>query len=199
MRGAPVGVVSPAEAARRLRRVSERVGRTIANLDGIDAFMGVQGAPAREGKRERLPDGTVVTDDSTPLIVVAAAHERGLGNNPRRSFLQDPVERARSALRRQVRSEMLREIRRTAGFRLTESDAVDAFFRVGTYMRAVSQTAIREGIEPALSERRRREKVRAGSRGDVPLIDTGQLRNSLRVSVEKDGRVLRTDAGDVTS
>lgn len=179
------------QAAKRLGQVFASVALQLAELNGMDVTMGVQGREASQPKKERTADGRV-EESGTPLVVVAAAHERGIGV-PRRSFLQAPIEQARPVLRGQLRRELDKAIR-TGALKWDEkrdrflTPTVQALGRIGVYMRAVSQTAIRQGIPPELSD-----KTIARKGSTVPLIDTGQLRGSLRWQVERHGKVEMSD------
>ena len=56
---------------------------------------------------------------------------------------------------------------------------------LGLSIAAKIKLFMREGIAPELTEARKKQKVRGGKAGDTPLIDTGQLINSISHEVEK--------------
>lgn len=113
----------------------------------------------------------------TSLVVVAAAHEFGIGV-PRRSFINDWAEYAWANAARRMRRVVKRTIQ---GGSLREGLEV-----WGSWAANSMKYRISLGIPPELSERRKREKKVRGKKGDRPLIDTGQLRSSITYQVEVD-------------
>jgi phage gpG-like protein len=104
---------------------------------------------------------------------VAAIHEFGLGHVPERSFLRVTVE--------QHREEILRNIR-TVGKGLFKSgeELRIGLERFGLWFVSKMQARIRAHISPALKQS---TIDRKGS--STPLIDSGQLLNSLTYKVGK--------------
>lgn len=155
----------------------ERLERELARLARVEITVGVHG---EDGKRD---DGGRLTN-----VQVAAVHEFGAPaqNIPERSFLRSTMDREKA----QILDDM--------------SDAVDHVLqgaplkqeveRVGIYTEIRVRETIRKGIDPPLSPmtvEKRRAKLsggkpdnnRFGTR-ETPLIDTGQLIQSIASKVE---------------
>ena len=113
------------------------------------------------------------TDRRLTVAEVFSFHELGLGRNPKRSSLvwtldnKEPeiIEMSAKTLMLVMEGKMLGKT--ALGF-------------VGEKVVSLVKARIKSNIPPGLSEARKRAKMRAGKSGNVALIHTGQLINSLR-------------------
>ncbi len=121
-----------------------------------------------------LPAATGVYEDGAPIAVIAAVHEFGSadGHIPERSFLRVP-------LRQNV--ELFKKIWRAGIPKIVHDELTthQMMSQLGARGAAVSQEAISEGIDPANAP-----MTIALKGSDTPLIDTGQLRQSITFIVE---------------
>jgi phage gpG-like protein len=137
--------------------------------------IGVQGTEAEARKEARTPEGGNSLQGIT-VVEVATFHEFGTSNVPQRSFLRDTIdEKQRSYMRiAQVLSGEIIDGKR---------DPIQALNLLGEKIKTDVVQRITDGIPPELAP----ETIeRKGS--DVPLIDTGQLRQSISYAVEKKGK-----------
>lgn len=104
---------------------------------------------------------------------IAAIHELGLGNNPRRSWLADWLDVARQPILDTFRREFMAVLRQ-------RQDERRALNRAGAAFVGQIQERIAQGIPPTLAPVTIRRK---GS--SVPLIDTGQFRRSISHEVSR--------------
>ena len=119
----------------------------------------------------------VASESGETLIEVMLQHEFGVGV-PQRSFLSAWFDEEEEALRKRM-------------FKVAKS-AADGKFSLSLELERFGKSAlanmkgrIREGIAPALSERRKREKAKAGvGPKDTPLIFTSQFINALKTKAE---------------
>lgn len=113
-------------------------------------------------------DGEAVETNNAYIGLV---HEFGRGHNPERSFLRKPFD--------EHVGEITQKIANAAAAimtgRLTPTGALN---QIGLFGVSLSKEAIRKGIPPALQPQTVKRK---GS--STPLIDTGQLINSIRHKV----------------
>lgn len=139
--------------------------------------VGVQGKEAEERKEAQTPTGIMSTSLNMTVIDIATIHEFGASNVPQRSFLRDTIDANR---RKYMSIAMILSGEIVDGKR----DPVAALNLLGEKIKSDVVARITAGIPPALSE----ETIeRKGS--DVPLIDTGQLRQSISYAVERKGKV----------
>ena len=121
-----------------------------------------------------LPAGTGSYEDGAPIAVIAAVQEFGSadGRIPERSFLRVPLRQ---------NAETFQAIWRAQVPKVVEGDMTmhQVMSQLGARAVAVSQEAISEGIAPGNAESTVKRK---GS--SKPLIDTGQLRQSITFIVE---------------
>jgi len=117
-----------------------------------------------------LGDGGKYDDDGPTVLQVATEHEFGIGV-PKRSFIRDTVDINRDKI--------LKRLRNAARVSLKDPNgSAVAMARIGLYVEGVIKRRIAAGISPANSQ----ETIdRKGS--SKPLIDTGQLRNSIASEV----------------
>ena len=165
--------VTVSDKDRGFRRLLQETRKLEANPA---VKVGVQGADASELKTISTPTG----EDTAPITVVEIAnfHEFGLGNNPERSFLRATIDEKRSVyfgITRILRDEIIRGRKTVA----------EALAILGEKIKSDVQQRITEGIPPALSSMTLEHKTVNGRVGDVPLIDTGQLRQSITYVVEE--------------
>jgi hypothetical protein len=113
-------------------------------------------------------------DDSTLTVAdVASFHEFGTVNTPERSFIRATVNEHRDELK--TLSKKLQ-----ASILTGKMTAKQALGLLGEKMQAEMINRINEGIEPGLDPKTIERK---GS--STPLIDTGQLKQSIRYKVEE--------------
>lgn len=166
-------------------RITERNNGSIEtlkkNLRGAAVTVGLheeEGAQVKKTWGEKtLKNGQtkperVASEGRETLVDVMAAHEFGVGV-PQRSWLaawfDDNEVKFRESMERAAKSA------------IQQGRPISAFLDgMGRSALASMRANIREGIAPALSERRKREKLRAGvGAKDTPLIFTNQFINSL--------------------
>ena len=107
---------------------------------------------------------------------VATYHEFGYGV-PERSFLRAYLEQNQE----KVLDTLIQQLQSVLDGKRPLKTALD---RVGLLMVGEIKERISDGIAPPLEEATIAKKTRAGNRGDVPLINYGQLRNSIVHKVE---------------
>jgi hypothetical protein len=138
--------------------------------------IGVQGSDATARKRSSTPVG----EDTLPITVVEIAtfHEYGLGNNPERSFLRATLDKNRSkyfAIAKELKKEIFKG----------NLEAYVALGLLGEKIKTDCVMRITEGIPPPLTPERIEQKTVNGKAGQVALIDTGQLRQSITWVVQE--------------
>lgn len=121
------------------------------------------GVHSNEGKEKHNGE----TDASLTVADVAAFHEYGLGNNPRRSFIGDWFDQNQQQIMQMATKGMQQALKGS----LTKQQLLA---RLGAMMVGGIQARMSGGIPPALTSA---TIARKGS--SVPLIDTGQLRSSI--------------------
>lgn len=102
---------------------------------------------------------------------VATFHEFGYGV-PERSFLRAYVDQKQE----KILDDLIRELSSVVDGKQNIKRALN---RVGLAMVGGIKQRIANRIPPSLEESTIKKKTRAGKRGDVPLVDKGQLRNSI--------------------
>lgn len=133
-----------------------------------------------------IDPNTQAKDDkgrSQPKTVgeIAVIHELGLGHmpdDPPRSFIAATMDNdARTIEDSQatvVDAVLAGKVDAETALRLLGEDVLEAI-----------KQRIRNKIPPELTDERKAQKVRAGRPGDTPLVNFGQLINSVRYSVNK--------------
>ena len=121
-----------------------------------------------------LPAGTGSYEDGAPIAVIGAVHEFGSadGTIPERSFLRVPLRQNAEDFKSVWRAQISKVVE-------GELSMHQVMSQLGARAVAVSQEAISEGIAPGNAESTVKRK---GS--SKPLIDTGQLRQSITFIVE---------------
>lgn len=122
-------------------------------------------------------------DSHLTVAGVAAIHEYGAPeqNIPERSFIRGTIEahsnEVQGFIDQQSRSVVLQKI-----------DVKEALGRLGLFMVSlIKNRIVKEHIPPPLKESTIRAKTRDGKVGDVPLVNTGQMLNSIRHQVVMGG------------
>lgn len=108
------------------------------------------------------------------LVQIAAVHEFGAPNRniPERSFLRSTVDNKRE----EIDSILTTNYKRYQDGKISLRIALG---QIGEYVTNQVQTTIRNRIPPELKPETIRRKTVQGKVGDVPLIDTGQLIQSI--------------------
>jgi len=170
---------SPLSAARW-----RRMRLTLETLDGMYVTVGVHGDDQDNARSE---DGGQ-TESRATNTEVATIHEFGdpSRNIPERSFIRSTIDGERPAILDDMNDAMDRSIE--------FGNVLRKMKRVGVYTEKRIRETIRRGIAPILSSQtleKRRSKLKNGkpSNGkfgntETPLIDTGQLIQSIASKVE---------------
>lgn len=122
-------------------------------------------------------------DSVLTVAGVAAIHEYGAPerNIPERSFIRGTIEAHSSEVQgfidHQNKSVLLQKI-----------DVKEALGRLGLFITAlIKNRIVKEHVPPPLKESTIKAKTRAGKTGEVPLVDTAQMLNSIRHQVVMSG------------
>lgn len=110
--------------------------------------------------------------DSTPVAMVARAHEFGYGV-PRRSFIRPPVHRNLGRWNTQLKTAFANAI-------MNDQNTLDVLERFGHHVRGTIQREIWEGHFKPLAP----STIKAKGGRTKPLIDTSFMANSIAVQVE---------------
>jgi hypothetical protein len=123
-------------------------------------------------------DATAPHVDSGGLTVadVFSFHELGRGHNPKRSSIVWVMDFKTAEIAAISDKAMLAVID-------GKISAKQALGLVGEKILSLAKRRIKSKIAPPLSKSRLRQKMRAGKSGEVPLIHTGQMINSLRWNI----------------
>jgi hypothetical protein len=151
------------------------MARNLIDRDrGYKALMAAAHAASRPAVvRVGILNDEPKSDGVISLIEVALIHEFGLGNVPERSFIRGWADENEAEIKRRMRA--LAEQVVTA--KLTQEQALNFF---GLWAVAQIKRRIVAGIAPALEPE---TVARKGS--STPLVDTGQLINSIQHRVEE--------------
>lgn len=139
-------------------------------LDGVTVKVGVQGTD----KAVRRGKGGKIQNTDQPLAVIAAVHEFGLNEMPKRSFLRSAYDENKPAINAMVD--------KIATGAITGMSVDTAINQLGNVVQGMVQKKIVDGPFKANAPATIKRK---GS--DRPLIDTGHLRQSIRYVIEKGG------------
>jgi hypothetical protein len=147
--------------------------------NNLAVAVGIFGEAASAQKEGRGPDGEKIFDDEVTNVLVAAAHEFGTadGRIPPRSWLRAYVDENRARIRKMIRQLQ----RQVIEGKINHQRALDL---LGAKMAGEIQARIARGIPPALAPstkaaRAGPDKGHSGPRDFTPLLDTGQLRQSV--------------------
>lgn len=128
-------------------------------------------------KREHSPEGGEAPSSAAKpltLIEVAGWHEFGApdANIPKRSFIRGTID----VKREQISALQVAVLTRVVKGEITEQQGLD---QIGAKVAGMIQTAISQGIPPALAQATIDRK-----KSSVALIDTGQLRSAITWKVD---------------
>jgi len=129
-----------------------------------------------EGSKGGGEGGGGAPKEQLTLVDVGMFHEFGLGV-PRRSFIADWSDENRSNHENQLR------LMAKAVVQGKVASWQQGLARLGNLYVAEIQKRISDHIQPELAESTIRQKTVGGKKGDVPLIDTGQLRTGIRFHI----------------
>lgn len=134
---------------------------SLEDIKRYSVLTGIQGAEAQEP-----------TEDGTPLVVIAAANELGTDRIPSRPFLRSTMDEQRAAWAGAVRKDLVAMLAGRATPGLVAG-------RQGVRMKRDVQSKIRRGpwqpnAPATLAQKSPRTR---------PLIDTGNMRQSIRYAV----------------
>lgn len=117
--------------------------------------------------------------DGLTVVEVATFHEFGGENNqpPERSFIRSTVDQNHESYVQ--KAQVLQQ--KCVMQELTVDKALSI---LGEVIQAGIVKTINDGIEPELSEATLKAKTVNGKVGTTPLVDTGQLKQSIRYKVE---------------
>ncbi len=139
----------------------QRIMRELDKLQDLLVKVGFQ-------REQKYPDGTSLTD-------VAAWNEFGTVNMPSRPFMRDSVDENEEKIVAFMQAQVVDIIK-------NRKTAEQAFEAIGTFQKGLVQETITNGnFEPNRPATIRKK----GSRH--PLIDTGEMRNSVNFVIGKKG------------
>lgn len=148
------------------RKAYDEVVKSVLGVaSGIEFEFGIFGEKGGDETRE----------GGLTVVEIATVHEFGGGHVPERSFLRAFVEQYEADLRELLRRLLLGV---TQGI-MTRDEALERF---GVFVVNKIKERIAAGIEPALAESTLASK---GPDKFVPLINTGQMRNSVTFRVKQ--------------
>lgn len=157
------------------RDLLDQIQREVAKLETAVISVGFQGQSALEQAGENA---------AATVVDVATFNEFGTIDIPERPFMRFTFDQHQAAIVERV------EIEHSAVI-VGERKAVQALSRIAIFLVGLIQRTMRESpswAEPNAPATIRKKTV-AGKRGDVPLLDTGQLRASVSWVVRIGGSV----------
>jgi hypothetical protein len=116
--------------------------------------------------------------DSLGNVELGAIHEFGLGNNPERSFIRDPIDENLSKYRPLTKALG----RKVYTLKISLTQALNV---LGLKAQADMRNAINRGIEPGLKPATKAQKAKRGKPKNKPLIFTGQLKSAITYKVTR--------------
>ncbi|MCX5516230.1 hypothetical protein C3941_19770 [Kaistia algarum] len=149
---------------------SEDLMKQIKSLTQSRVLVGV---PAGETERQ---DGEPITNAALAYI-----HDNGApeANIPARPFMRPGIESAEGSIANKMKAGAVKTLQ-------GDKEAVDqTMMAVGLIAQSSIKSKINEGIPPPLAPNTLADRRRRGRTGEIPLIDTGQLRNSINFVVRK--------------
>jgi len=143
--------------------------RNLKRLGLKTVMVGVPGAKAGRKKVGKEADAM-----NNPTLAYIHEHGSPLDNIPARPFIAPGIKKAADKISKHLQK--AGEVMLSTG----DQDAVDReLHTVGTIAQRSIRSVINEGPPPALAKSTLAARRRRGHTGTVPLIDTGQLRNSI--------------------
>jgi hypothetical protein len=127
--------------------------------------------------------GEAIHKNSTETVAsIAAEHEYGTEKVPERSFIRGTLikesAKVQSTIEQLLKNVLFQKI-----------DVQGALGRLGVFaVSLIKDRIVTEHIPPPLAESTIAAKTRDGKTGEVPLVNTGQMLNSIRHEVIMDGR-----------
>lgn len=115
-------------------------------------------------------------DDGPDNVGLAAIHEFGSGPIPARSFLRSTFDEQRKKWLKVAAATLRRRPLDTLNNQLG---------RLGAMMAADVKNKIADGVPPPLKDATIKSRERRGFAGTTPLIESGQLKNSITWAVKK--------------
>ncbi len=157
---------------------SKALMRELAFLDTHEVRVGVLTGAGKGGAVQGDAPKSTDGGKKSPLTVadVFSFHELGRGRNPKRSSIVWVMDAKQAEISAFAEKAMLAVID-------GHMTGAQAYGLIGEKIVSLAKMRIKSKIPPPLSARRLRQKMRAGKSGEVPLIHTGQLINSLRHNV----------------
>jgi len=112
------------------------------------------------------------------LLMIASVHEFGGGNVPERSFIRSTVDQQETTIKR---------LQKNIAAKVLEGkmSPKQGLGTLGEYVQSEMQKTIRAGIAPELTPATLARKTLNDRTGDVPLIDTAQMIQSIAYEVEE--------------
>lgn len=148
--------------------------KELSNLGNLRIKVGVQGDEAREAKTFTDSQGNE-RKAKVDLVTVASANEFGTDDIPERSFLRSTMIK-----NERLNYQRLSEVKKLVAE--NKFDAEDLLKKVGLAVVADVQKTITEGGVPYVPNAEATIESKGSS---SPLIDTGQLRQSITFALEK--------------
>lgn len=148
---------------------------------------GKRGAIVKVGVLDSKGGSAQAEGSTISVSELAAIHEFGLGRAPERSFIRSYFDLASQELIGIAAKLMAQAIAAgvKSGAGVTESVQRAILTKLGLYASNKIKERIGKGeIEPPLDRKTILKKTRNGKKGNIPLIDTGQLRSSITYEVE---------------
>jgi hypothetical protein len=155
-----------------------RILKEIRRMDGSYTKIGVQLDDGAKPKESFNPDGSIKKDAETDLYIVAVSNEFGTkdGRIPERSYIRSTADKEAPRT-----AEMLKMgVNSIYSGKNTVKKVLGA---VGLYMVGRIQSTINNMKTPRNAEATRKRKgarIAPGFEVDNPLVDTGQLKQSIR-------------------
>lgn len=144
----------------------------MAQIKSLTQSRVLVGVPAEEATREGEPINNAT---------IAYIHDNGApeANIPARPFMHPGIMSAEDKIAKRFKDGAVRTLK-------GDKDAVDqTMTAVGLTAQSAIRNKISEGIPPPLAPRTLAQRRRRGRSGEIPLIDTGQLRNAINFVVRK--------------
>ncbi|MBZ9939141.1 hypothetical protein LB518_22785 [Mesorhizobium sp. BR1-1-16] len=159
------------------KRGSPELLKRVADLTKSRVLVGVPAEDAGRDPEEGEEDGDINN------AALAYIHDNGAPevNIPARPFMRPGIADAESRIAKRFKSGAIKAFK-------GEKDAVEATFEaVGLMAQVAVRKRIQDGPFVPLAPETLAARLRRGRFGERPLIDTGQLRNSIAYVIRKRG------------